>query len=514
MPPTIVFAVVVLGALGGVHYYLWKRLVRDVSQRGGWYWRVGTVMAVVMPLTAVTTMLGSELGMPFGARQVVGWPGYYWIACLLYLLLSLLVGEVLRPFALRWLRARAGGAGGDATQRSGARPPLTPTGAPKADPTRDREPVGARAGAASGAALPAGATAMSALADSGADTDAPAAAATAVADPPALTAGRDAKTPDATGDATTTADGGSTPPPGTSEGDAAAAPSDSDSDPESAAAAAAELSRRRFVARGIAVGAAAISVGTVGYGSYAARQLTTKHVTVQLPNLPRAAHGYRIAVASDIHLGPIAGGSHCRRVVDALNATQPDLITVVGDLVDADVDDLRSAAAPLAELSAPDGRFFVTGNHEYFQDPHAWLAYLRELGLVPLENERRELPYFDLAGVNDLEGEGTDHGGPDFEAALGDRDPQRTSVLMAHQPAQVEDAMDYGVDLQLSGHTHGGQMWPITYLAALSNPTLAGLERHGETQLYVTRGAGAWGPPVRVGADPDITVISLASPEA
>ncbi len=497
MPPLIVFVVVVLTVLSGVHYYLWKRLVRDVSQRGSWYWWVGTVLAVLLPATTVTVMLGGEGAVPFGVRQVLGWPGYYWVACLLYLLLSLWVGEAVRPLALRWLRARARRAGGGEAQRPGVRSPLSPTGDPAGDPTaapaRDREPVAARAGGAA-SPLPSGATAVSALADAGtgagtgADADKPATAATAVADPPA-------------------ADGGSTPPAGTDT-------SDADPDESADADAADELSRRRLVARVIAASAAAITVGTVGYGSYAARQLTTKHVTVRLPNLPRAAHGYRIAVASDIHLGPIAGRSHCRRVVDALNATQPDLITVVGDLVDADVDDLRSAAAPLAELASRDGSFFVTGNHEYFQDPREWLEHLRELGLVPLENERRELSYFDLAGVNDLEGEATDHGGPDFEAALGDRDPQRTSVLMAHQPAQVEDAMDYGVNLQLSGHTHGGQMWPITYVAALSNPTLAGLERHGDTQLYVTRGAGAWGPPVRVGADPDITVISLASPEA
>ncbi|EFL25365.1 metallophosphoesterase, partial [Streptomyces himastatinicus ATCC 53653] len=139
--------------------------------------------------------------------------------------------------------------------------------------------------------------------------------------------------------------------------------------------------------------------------------------------------------------------------------------------------------------------------------------HVRELGVRPLENERVELPWFDLAGVNDVAGE--DEGqGPDFGRALGDRDRARASVLLAHQPVVIDDAVERGVDLQLSGHTHGGQLWPGKYVAALANPTVAGLERYGDTQLYVTRGAGAWGPPVRVGAPPDVTVVELASTRA
>lgn len=131
----------------------------------------------------------------------------------------------------------------------------------------------------------------------------------------------------------------------------------------------------------------------------------------------------------------------------------------------------------------------------------------------PLENARTELPYFDLAGVNDLQGESEGHG-PDFRKALGDRDPARACVLMAHQPVQVHQAVHYDVDLQLSGHTHGGQLWPGNLIAKAANPTVAGLDRYGDTQLYVSRGAGAWGPPTRVWAPSDITVIELASREA
>jgi predicted MPP superfamily phosphohydrolase len=120
---------------------------------------------------------------------------------------------------------------------------------------------------------------------------------------------------------------------------------------------------------------------------------------------------------------------------------------------------------------------------------------------------------FDLAGVNDVAGESEGHG-PDFERALGDRDTARAVVLLAHQPVQIHDAVKHGVDLQLSGHTHGGQLWPGNYIAELANPTVAGLERYGDTQLYVSRGAGAWGPPTRVGAPSDITVVELASLQA
>ncbi|MFI2430487.1 metallophosphoesterase [Streptomyces sp. NPDC018693] len=273
-------------------------------------------------------------------------------------------------------------------------------------------------------------------------------------------------------------------------------------------------SRRLFVSRVIAGTAAAAAVGTVGYGTYGVlRGPRVKRVTVPLAKLPRAAHGYRIAVVSDIHLGPVLGRGFAEKVVETINATQPDLIAVVGDLVDGSVKDLGPAAAPLARLKARHGSFFVTGNHEYFSGAEQWVEEVRRLGLRPLENARTEMPWFDLAGVNDLAGEGEGQG-PDFAKALGDRDRARACVLLAHQPVQVHEAVRHGVDLQLSGHTHGGQLWPGNLLAAAANPTVAGLDRYGDTQLYVSRGAGAWGPPTRVGAPSDITVIQLASPRA
>ncbi|MCF1646399.1 metallophosphoesterase, partial [Streptomyces indiaensis] len=268
------------------------------------------------------------------------------------------------------------------------------------------------------------------------------------------------------------------------------------------------------VSRIVAGAAAAAAVGTVGYGTYGVlRGPKVKRVTVPLAKLPRAAHGYRIAVVSDVHLGPVLGRGFAQKVVDTINGTQPDLIAVVGDLVDGSVKDLGPAAAPLARLRARHGSYFVTGNHEYFSGAEQWVEEVRRLGIDPLENARREMPYFDLAGVNDVAGENEGQG-PDFVKALGDRDTARACVLLAHQPVQIHEAVEHGVDLQLSGHTHGGQLWPGNLIASGANPTLAGLDRYGDTQLYVSRGAGAWGPPTRVGAPSDITVIELASKQA
>ncbi|MFE1891882.1 metallophosphoesterase, partial [Streptomyces microflavus] len=289
-------------------------------------------------------------------------------------------------------------------------------------------------------------------------------------------------------------------------------------DPAAPAAAAAPGTppppRRIFDARVVGGAAAAAGLATVGYGTHNVLSgPSVKRVTVPLAKLPRAAHGFRIAVVSDIHIGPILGRAHTRRIVDTINSTSPDLVAVVGDLVDGSVADLGSAAEPLAGLRSRHGSFFVTGNHEYFSGAEQWVNHVRELGLIPLENARVELGGFDLAGVNDIAGE-TEGQGPDFGRALGDRDRSRAAVLLAHQPVVIHDAVEHGVDLQLSGHTHGGQLWPGNYLAELANPTVAGLERYGDTQLFVSRGAGAWGPPVRVGAPADITVVQLASRQA
>ncbi|KOV11687.1 membrane protein [Streptomyces sp. XY431] len=414
----------VLALLTLVHWYLWRRLVRDVSAPGGRWRRTGTVLAFVLPLLSVGALVGGR-AFPIAVERWFAWPGYLWLAVLLYLLLGLAVGELVRPLLLR-LPSRA------------ARARAAVPDAPAADvPTSDEPASDVRA------------------------SDEPASDEPEVNEP-------------------------ATP----------AAPS-----PE----------RRLFVARAVAIGASGAAAAVVGTGMYGVlRGPRLKQVTVPLAKLPAAAHGYRIAVVSDIHLGPILGRAHTQRIVDTINAAKPDLITIVGDLVDGTVPELGRDAEPLAQLRARDGAYFVTGNHEYFSGAAPWVDFVRELGVHPLQNARVELGGFDLAGVNDIAGE-REGDGPDFGRALGDRDPARTAVLLSHQPVTIHDAVRHGVDLQLSGHTHGGQLWPGNFVAELANPTVAGLERYGDTQLYVTRGAGAWGPPVRVGAPSDITLVTLAS---
>ncbi|BBX32327.1 putative phosphohydrolase [Mycolicibacterium mageritense DSM 44476 = CIP 104973] len=278
----------------------------------------------------------------------------------------------------------------------------------------------------------------------------------------------------------------------------------------------AQLNRRLFLARSGAVVAGAASVGLVGVG--AANALGSPdllRVPVHLRRLDPAFNGFRIAVVSDIHLGPLSGRAHTERIVEMINATEPDLVAIVGDLVDGTVEELGAAAEPLRDLHSREGTFFVTGNHEYFVDDTAsWLRELERLGLQPLRNENtaisRGAAAFDLAGVNDVAGKNRSDP-PDFDRALSGVAADRPTILLAHQPVQVHEAAARGVDLQLSGHTHGGQMWPFHYVVRLAQPTLAGLSTVDHTQLYVTRGAGFWGPPVRIGAPPDISLLTLRS---
>jgi len=274
-------------------------------------------------------------------------------------------------------------------------------------------------------------------------------------------------------------------------------------------------SRRLFLARTTGVVAGVAAAGLTGSGMVSALgPPDLLRLRVPIRRLHPDLAGYRIAVVSDIHLGPLLGRAHTERLVRMINEAEPDLVAIVGDLADGTVAELGDAAAPLADLVADS--YFVTGNHEYFSEPQRWLRELARLDVRPLRNERTDITRgagtFDLAGVNDLGGRSFDDG-PDFRRALGGRDTDRPVVLLAHQPVQVHDAARYDVDLQLSGHTHGGQMFPFQYVVGASQPSVAGLSTVDGTQLYVTRGAGFWGPPVRVGAPPDITMIEL-SPDA
>ncbi|MFE9658878.1 metallophosphoesterase [Streptomyces sp. NPDC005955] len=455
MVVAILVGLVALTVIAALQWYVWRRVVRDTTLRGTVARRVGTTVFLVGPALMVAGITSGRAGAPFWLERVLAWPGYLWLALMLYLVLALAVGELVRPLLRRFLARR--------DQRA----------------RNDRQAV------------------PGADADPGASDRVPAAPLSAALGPVPEATAPERPTPEATAPEATAPEGPAPERPAPAGASAPLTPS-----------------RRVFLSRAVAGTAVAAAAATVGAGAYSVLNgPAVKRVTVPLAKLPRAAHGFRIAVVSDIHLGPILGRSFAQRLVRTINSTQPDLIAIVGDMVDGDVADLGPAAEPLARLRAKHGTYFVTGNHEYFSGAQQWVDEVRDLGLHPMENSRVELPSFDLAGVNDPAGEAEGEG-PDFVRALGDRDPRRASVLLAHQPIVIHDAVRHGVGLQLSGHTHGGQLWPVNYLAGLQNPTLAGLERYGDTQLYVTRGAGAWGPPVRVGAESDITVVELASLQA
>ena len=390
----VVFLLVILTVVGGIHLYLWKRLVRD-TLTGRWR-RIGGFGVLALALLIPVSLIGERF-LPQALRPLLAWPGYIWIAVMFYLLVTLAALEIPR-LALRWW-----------ARSPAVSPVLVPTGGPGA--------------------------------------------ATGVADP----------------------------------------------------------SRRLLLARSAAAVGGFASLGLTGYGmTKALGPPDLKRVPVRLAKLPASMDGFRIAVVSDIHLGPLLGRSHTERIVRMINGARADIVAIVGDTVDGSVAELGEAAEPLGDLRARLGSFFVTGNHEYFSGFEPWIEEMRSLGLRVLRNERVDIEGLDLAGVNDVNGSNYDDG-PNYGAALGGRDARRPVVLLAHQPVQAHEAAKHGVDLQLSGHTHGGQMVPFSLIVGLQQPLLAGLGTIDGTQVYVTRGAGFWGPPVRVGAPPDISIVELHS---
>jgi predicted MPP superfamily phosphohydrolase len=299
-------------------------------------------------------------------------------------------------------------------------------------------------------------------------------------------------------------------PPDTPAGTEPDAPPDPESNPGvDPPPAVVNPGRRLLLARTLAIASGFAAAGTVGSGVFEALgRPRLVRVPIALAKLPRRLDGTRIAVVSDIHLGPLAGRSHTQRIVDIINALDADIVAVVGDLVDGTVAELGSAAEPLRQLRSRLGNFFVTGNHEYFSGFKPWLDEVASLGIRPLRNERLNLDGIELAGVNDRTG-GEYHDAPDYDRALVGRDPALPCILLAHQPVQAHEAAKRGVDLQLSGHTHGGQMVPFNYAVRLDQPIVSGLGTVGGTQVYVTKGAGFWGPPVRVGAPPEVSLVEL-----
>jgi predicted MPP superfamily phosphohydrolase len=272
--------------------------------------------------------------------------------------------------------------------------------------------------------------------------------------------------------------------------------------------------RRLAVSRLFGGAAALLGLGTSAVGAVSALSpVAVKRVRVVLDKLTRASSGMRIVQLTDVHVGPTIGRGFIEQIVDRVNALEPDVVAITGDLVDGSVAELAEHVAPLARLRAKHGVYFVTGNHEYYSGAEEWVAHLETLGIRVLRNEGVVIGGPEgiyLAGIDDHSSRGLAPGhGPDLRKALAGRDPERACVLLAHQPRGIELADQLGVDLQLSGHTHGGQMFPWNLAVRLQQPFVAGLHRVTRAQIYVSRGTGYWGPPMRVGAPAEITEIEI-----
>jgi predicted MPP superfamily phosphohydrolase len=451
------FVITILVVVAIAHYYLWRRLIKPTTAPGSRARRVAVWALFLLAAPLVLTRAGGRI-FGTGFEHFIAWPGYLWLAIMFYLLVFSLVMEIPRALALMAVRRSE-------RREAGSAPAALATAAAPA--SQDELPVAALA--ASGASSPE----VSPGASSPASSD-------------VASAGQDGRA----GDVTVAAPG------------------------------AGGIDRRMFISRAASAVVGVGALATVGYGvATALGDPVIERVPVRLARLDPRLNGLRIAVVSDIHLGPLTGIGHTERITRMINGLQADVVTIVGDLVDGSVAELGALAAPLKDLESRYGAYFVTGNHEYYTSdgPQEWIEELDSLGVRSLRNERVEISHagavLDLAGVNDLNGAAYGDG-PDFAKALDGRDAARPVVLLAHQPVQVETAAGHGVDLQLSGHTHGGQIAPFNLIVSLQQPVVAGLAAFpraggGETQMYVTRGAGYWGPPVRVGAPPEITLIEL-----
>ena len=247
----------------------------------------------------------------------------------------------------------------------------------------------------------------------------------------------------------------------------------------------------------------------------ARRTARVVRVTVPIRGLTAALAGFRIVQISDIHVGPTIKRGYLEAIVARVNALEPDLVAITGDLVDGSVAELAEHVAPLAQLQSRHGTYFVTGNHEYYSGVHGWVEELKRLGIRVLHNEhvvlRHQGAALVLAGVPDYGGHHFDpEHGSDPAAALRGAPDHAPRVLLAHQPRSAAAAARAGFDLQLSGHTHGGQFLPWTFLVPLQQPFTAGLHQLGRMQIYVSRGTGYWGPPKRLGAPSEISELRLA----
>jgi len=272
-----------------------------------------------------------------------------------------------------------------------------------------------------------------------------------------------------------------------------------------------EENRRAFLKKGLDCVSVATAVGLSGRAMYEATHIVIEEVEVKLKNLKQP---YNIVQLSDVHIGGIIDQVSIKEMVEKTNALKPDLVVITGDLVDIALKYAISALNELKALESTYGTYFIVGNHEYLHDLEEIIVTVNALGIKTLENESvyigEEGKGFNLAGVYDHMGYRVEHHEPDLEKALLNSDKNSPTILLAHQPLFIKEVKS-GVDLVLSGHTHGGQLYPFKVLVRIVQPYLAGLYQHNDkTQIYVNRGTGFWGPPMRLGSSSEITYMRVS----
>ena len=276
-----------------------------------------------------------------------------------------------------------------------------------------------------------------------------------------------------------------------------------------------DADKREFIEKSLSIGILTLIGPTTAYGFYSARKgPTIINQDIYLKNLPDSFENFTIAQISDLHVGPTIKRSYVEKVVNQISNINPDLIAITGDMVDGSIDYLRKDLEPLSQMVANYGTYFVTGNHEYYSGAERWLDETDSMGFINLVNENKLITINDqsiaLAGVTDyrahqiIPSHKTNPKGA-LKGIKGDK----VKILLAHQPSSIFKANEAGFDLQISGHTHGGQFWPFTYPTKKANPYLSGLHNHKGTQIYVNSGTGYWGPPLRLGVTAEITFFKF-----
>ena len=278
-----------------------------------------------------------------------------------------------------------------------------------------------------------------------------------------------------------------------------------------------DAQRRAFLMNSMNYSIIGVSALLTGYGIYEARRNPTmERINIHLPHLPPEFEGLRIAQFTDLHVGPTIKRAFVQSAVDQINQLGADIIVFTGDLVDGSVSSLKNEVAPLGELAASEGVYFITGNHEYYSGVNAWLEQVERLGLRVLLDANNVITRGNrklvMAGVTDFTAHRfePDHVSDPVKALHG-AETADIKILLAHQPVNIFGASQAGYDLQISGHTHGGQYLPWRFMVTLNQPYVIGLNKHKDTWIYVNRGTGYWGPPLRLGVPSEISLLTLTA---